>query len=256
VQAQVLAGKTAIVTGAGSGIGLAIAKLFAAEGANVIMLDINPKSGEIAASMKKEGLNVQFKVCNVSDPVSVEEAVQFAIDTTKKVDVLVNVAGIADRLGIAETSLEDIDKVLNINLKGTMYTMKYTIPHMITNGGGSIVNIGSLSALLYRSSDAGDVYSASKGGINTLTNSAAIKYAKYHIRINSMQPGPTLTPMNEEVYKHWMPRVPLRRLGLPEDMAQTALFLASDASSFITAVSIPVTGGAHAAQAPSKKIDP
>ena len=174
---------------------------------------------------------------------------------TGKLDILVNVAGIADRAGIADETIEEIDRVIDLNLKGTMYMMKYAIPYMIENGGGSIVNIGSLSAVLHRSSDAGAAYSASKGAVNVLTSSEAIKYAKYKIRINSIQPGPTRTPMNEEVYKHWMPRVPLRRLGEPEDMAYAALFLASDYAGFITAASLPVTGGAHMAQAPSMKVE-
>jgi NAD(P)-dependent dehydrogenase (short-subunit alcohol dehydrogenase family) len=255
MEKQILQGKTAIITGAASGIALRTSRLFASEGAKVIMLDMSPKGEERAEELRNEGLWARFKTCDISDPESAKEAVDFAKNEAGKIDILINVAGIANRAGVAEETIEEINHVIDVNLKGTMFMMKYVIPYMKENGGGSIVNIGSLSAVLHRSSDAGAAYSASKGGVNVLTSSEAIKYAKYGIRINSIQPGPTLTPMNEEVYKHWMPRVPLRRLGRPEDMAYTALFLASDYSSFITAASIPVTGGAHMAQAPSKKVD-
>jgi len=255
MEAQILLVKTAMISGAAQGMALKMATLFAEEGAKVIMLDINPKGEERAEELRQRGLWAKYHYCDVSDPDSAKEAADYAFNETGRLDIQVNVAGIANRAGIVDETIEEINRVIDLNLKGTMYMMKFAIPYMIQGGGGSIINIGSLSAVLHRSSDAGAAYSASKGAINVLTSSEAIKYAKYGVRINSIQPGPTLTPMNEEVYKHWMPRVPLRRLGKPEDMAYAALFLASDYSSFITATSLPVTGGAHMAQAPSKKID-
>ena len=252
MNSKILAGKTAIITGTASGIGKTTAQLFAQKGAKVILLDITAMGEQVAAALREEGCWAKFKLCDVCKAELVKEAVEFAIAETGQLDILVNVAGIVDTLGSAETDEEVFDRVISVNLKGVFLTMKYSIPHMMEKGG-SIVNVSSVSSIIFRSSGIGDAYSASKGGVNALTNSAAIKYSKYGIRCNAILPGAIETPMNTEAYKEWDPRVPIRRLGKPEDIANAALFLASDASSFITAVGIPVAGGAQAAQAKSKR---
>lgn len=248
-----LGGRTAVITGAASGIGMEIARTFAKEGAKVVMLDITPNGDEIAASFRLEGYWAEYAVCDVSCSEQVKKAMEIAISKTGKIDILVNCAGIADRLDVVETPEEVWDKVISINLKGVFLTMKYAIPHMLTGGGGSIVNISSLSAVSHRSSGIGDAYAASKGGVNSLTRSVAVKFARHGIRANMILPGTIVTPMNIKAYEEWDPRVPLGRLGEPSEVAQAALFLASDEASFITATPIMVDGGSHAALAPSRR---
>ncbi len=251
--AKVLEGKAAIITGAAQGMAWATAKLFADEGAKVFILDMNPAGAEKAKELCDAGFWARFQTCDVSDSKQVKAAVDRAAEEMGKIDILVNNAGIVDTLGCAEVDEEVFDKVIAVNLKGVFLTMKYTIPYMISNGGGSVVNISSVSSVIFRSAGIGDAYAASKGGVNSLTASAAVKYAKYHIRCNCVLPGAIRTPATEEAFKEWDPRVPLRRVGEPEDIASVSLFLASDASAFITAASIPAAGGAHAAQAPRKR---
>lgn len=249
-------GKTAVVTGAASGIGEVIARLFAQEGARVIAIDIDQKGQDISSMLEQQGYWVKFKHCNVTKHEQIQEAMGYAFTETGSLDVLINCAGIVDQFDIVETKEEDWDRIIAVNLKGVFLSMKYAIPRMLDNGGGSIINISSLSAIMHRSVGVGDAYSASKGGVISLTNSVAMKYARKGIRVNSILPGPIITPMNIKSFEEWEPRVPLRRLGVPSDIAQAALFLASDESSFITGVALPVDGGVHAAAAPSRRKTP
>jgi len=252
METKLLENKTAIVSGAASGIGEEISRLFASEGAKVILIDVAPNGEKIASELRQKGYWAQFKICDVTNSAHVKEIADFAIEKTQKIDVLVNAAGIVDFNGITDTKEEDWDRVIAINLKGVFLTMKCAIPHMMERGG-SIINVSSISSVIFRSSNIGDAYSASKAGVNGLTNSVAIKYAKYGIRCNSIMPGAIETPMTKESLLEWNPMVPLRRIGQPQDVAYMALFLASDYSSFVTATNIPLAGGAHAAQVPSKK---
>jgi NAD(P)-dependent dehydrogenase (short-subunit alcohol dehydrogenase family) len=252
MEAKLLDGKTALISGAASGIGEEIGRLFAREGAKVVLFDVTPSGERIVEELKVKGLEAYFKTCDVTKANQVKAVVDFAVAETGKLDVLVNVAGILDFKGITETEEDVWDRVVAVNLKGVFLTMKNAIPYMLKNGG-SIVNVSSISSVIFRSVGIGDAYSASKAGVNGLTNSVAVKYAKYGIRCNAIMPGAIETPMTKEGLSEWDPRVPLRRVGQPEDVAHMALFLASDYSSFLTAANIPLAGGAHAAQAPSKK---
>jgi len=248
-----LTGKTAVITGAASGIGEEVARVFAREGAKIIVADLDPRGKTVAASLSADGWWAEFQQCNVTDAKQVEETMAFAVRETGRLDILVGCAGIADRDSVVDTPEEVWEKVIGINLKGVFLTMKHAIPHMLAAGGGAIVNIGSLSAIMHRSAGIGDAYAASKGGVTSLTNSVAIKYARQGIRANSILPGPIITPMNAGAYEEWEPRVPLGRLGETRDIAEAALFLASDESRFITAMPLIVDGGVHAATAPSKR---
>ena len=248
-----ISGRTAVITGSASGIGEVVARVFAKEGARVILTDVDPKGETVAASIREGGDWAKFQLCNVTQADQVREAMEVAVRESGRLDILVGCAGIVDQLGVVDTPEEVWDRVIAINLKGVFLTMKYAIPHMLATGGGSIVNIGSLSAIMHRSAGIGDAYSASKGGVQSLTNSVAIKYASHGIRANTILPGPIVTPMNARAFDEWEPRVPLRRLGTPADIAQAALFLASDEAGFITAMPLAVDGGVHAAVAPSRR---
>ncbi len=249
-------GKTAVITGAASGIGEEIAWVFAREGARVILTDVAPGGQAVAVALQEEGYWAKFQLCDVTKSDQVREVMAVAVSETGRLDILVGCAGIVDQLDVVDTPEEVWDRVLAINLKGVFLTMKYAIPHMLAGGGGSIVNISSLSAVTHRSAGIGDAYAASKGGVSSLTHSVAIKFARQGIRANTILPGPIATPVTMKAYEEWEPRVPLRRVGKPADIAQAALFLASDEASFITATPLMVDGGVHAAVAPSRRKTP
>ena len=241
-----LEGKTAIVTGGAQGIGFEGAKLFAAEGARVIIADINAEKGEKAAAE----IGATFVKCDVSKAADVENVVRVA----GTVDVLYNNAGIfwtghdGKLTDIAEA---DWDRVIAINLKSVYLFSKYAIPTMIASGrGGSIINTGS-SAAQIGIPDC-DAYTATKGAIVQLTKSLAAEYGRYKIRTNAISPAAIMTPMmrqsnpenssfDEERFLKL--RTPLRRYGLPEEIAKVALFLASDESSYVNGAVIVADGG-------------
>ena len=241
-----LDGKTAIVTGGAQGIGFEGAKLFAAEGARVIIADINAEKGEAAAAE----IGATFVRCDVSKAADVENVVR----TAGTVDVLYNNAGIfwtghdGRITDIAET---DWDRVIAINLKSVYLFTKYAIPTMIASGrGGSIVNTGS-SAAQIGIPDC-DAYTATKGAIVQLTKSLAAEYGRYGIRTNAISPAAIMTPMmrqsnpenstfDEERFLKL--RTPLRRYGTPDEIAKVALFLASDESSYLNGAIIVADGG-------------
>ena len=241
-----LEGKTAIVTGGAQGIGFEGAKLFAAEGARVIIADINAEKGEKAAAE----IGATFVMCDVSKAADVENVIKAA----GTVDVLYNNAGIfwtghdGKLTDIAEA---DWDRVIAINLKSVYLFSKYAIPTMIASGrGGSIINTGS-SAAQIGIPDC-DAYTATKGAIVQLTKSLAAEYGRYKIRTNAISPAAIMTPMmrqsnpenssfDEERFLKL--RTPLRRYGLPEEIAKVALFLASDESSYVNGAIIVADGG-------------
>lgn len=242
--------KVALITGASMGQGRAASLIFAKEGAKIIALDINEKSGnETVELVKKEGGDAVFIQCDVASEKQVKNAIQKGISHFKKLNILYNNAGVLWRdkdFEVTRTTEENWDRVMNINLKGYVWVCKYGIPELIKQGGGSIINIGSISALLgYETAQ--DAYTCSKGAIISLTRSLAIVYAKYNIRTNVIHPGAIDTPMqsiwDEETRKIIAEETPLKRIGTPEDIAYCALFLASDESSFITGAEIVVDGG-------------
>ncbi len=249
-----LKNKIAVITGAGSGIGLAAAKLFATEGAVVIILEINTAAGKCAEEfILKQGGKAKFIETDISDANSVRNAFSVIEDSFGSLNILYNNASIF--LGkydgtVVDVSLETWNKVISINLNGLFYCCKYAIPLMIKSGGGSIINTSSSAGIIGIPNC--DAYTASKGATITLTRSIAVEYGPQKIRTNCIAPAAIYTPMvresnlddpnfNEEEFLK--KGTPLRRWGTPEDIANIALFLASDESSYINGAIIVSDGG-------------
>jgi NAD(P)-dependent dehydrogenase (short-subunit alcohol dehydrogenase family) len=248
--AGLVAGKVALVTGASSGIGRATALAFAREGAKVVVADVTVEGGEeTVALVKKAGGEAIFVKTDVSKAVEVEALVAKAVATYGRLDCAYNNAGIA---GKAKTVVDDTednwDRILAINLKGVWLCMKYEIAHMLKQGGGAIVNTASGAGLI--GVRRGGAYVASKHGVVGLTKTAALEYAKAGIRVNCVCPGPIDTPMlqgiggnNQVVIERMVAAQPGGRLGKPAEIAEAAVWLCSDAASFVTGLPMPVDGG-------------
>ena len=245
-----LKNKVALITGAAVGQGRAACLIFAREGAKIVALDIDRDNGEQTVKMvNAQGGEAIFCQCDVASEKQVKQAVASGIEAFGQLNVLYNNAGVLWRdkdFEVTRTIEENWDRVMNINLKGAVWVCKYGIPELVKAGGGSVINIASLSALLGFST-AQDAYTCSKGALISLTRSLAIVYAKDGIRANAIHPGPVETPMqkdwDDENKKEIAAWVPLGRIGQPEDIANCALFLASDESSYITGQEIVVDGG-------------
>lgn len=233
-----LQNKVAVVTGAASGIGLACARRFAEEGAQVVGLDI------CAAPAEFPGL---FMSLDVRDEAQIEQLMNEIVDRFDRLDVLVNAAGIADQGSVTATSTANWQRVLDINLTGSMLTSKYALAQMQAQRSGSIINIGSIFGL--QGCDNNVAYNVAKGGINQLTRSLAIDYGHANIRVNGLCPGLIETPMtsmvrdNEAFHAYFASQHMLCRAGQPEEVANVALFLASDEASFVSGQMIAVDGG-------------
>lgn len=245
-----LADKVAVVTGAGSGIGRASATLFAAEGAAVLVADVNERGGEETVSaITAAGGRAAFLRVDVADSAQVERMIATALERFGALDVLYNNAGIAgESPRLADTDEAMWDRVLSINLKGVYLGMKHAIPVMVEHGGGSIVSTASVAGLVGWKGSA--AYSAAKAGVVNLTRTAALEYAPMNVRINCVCPGAIRTPLLESVRGRMesddarlMGMQPLRRVGEPEDVARLALYLASDESAFVTGAAMVVDGG-------------
>jgi NAD(P)-dependent dehydrogenase (short-subunit alcohol dehydrogenase family) len=239
--------KVAMVTGGGSGIGAAMARRFAEEGATVVVADLDEKAAsKVAAGIEKDaGIAVAVQQ-DVGDPRSVEQSVAFAIDKFGQLDVAINNAGITGDLApTADYSLEGWDKVIAVNLSGVFYGMKYQIPAMLRSGGGSIVNIASILGSVGARDSAG--YNAAKHGVVGLTKTAALEYSKDGVRVNAIGPGyidtPLLNALDREMYDGLVNLHPIGRLGKAEEVAELALWLASDKASFVTGSYHLVDGG-------------
>ena len=240
-----LSGKTALITGGAQGIGFESAKLFAQEGARVVIADLNREKGAAAA----EEIRCEFVRCDVASAKDVRNVV----DHCGRIDVLYNNAGIfwTGHDGIVtEIEEEDWDRVIAVNLKSVYLFAKYAIPSMIEAGGGSIINTGSSAAQI--GIPGCDAYTATKGAIVQLTKSLAVEYGRYGVRTNCISPAAIMTPMmrqsnpenstfDEERFLKL--RTPLRRYGTPEEIARIALFLASDDSSYLNGAIIVADGG-------------
>ena len=250
-----LQNQVAIVTGAGQGIGKAIALALAAEGVDIVAADVNIDTAiEMTKEIESLGRkSVPVKV-DVSNGQNVKEMVDSAINKFGKIDILVNNAGISirkkdgKRAQVVEIDESEWDRVIAINLKGVFNCCKYVLPHMIKRNSGNIINISSSSAKLVdlRIPSAAH-YNASKAGVSNLTMSLANEVAPYGIRVNAIAPGRIITPMAktslpdiEEVIRK---ATPLGRAGLPEEIAKVVLFLASHMSSFVTGEILDVNGG-------------
>ncbi|MBM7648677.1 3-oxoacyl-[acyl-carrier protein] reductase [Bacillus ectoiniformans] len=235
-----LTGKVAFITGAGSGIGAAMAETFDQAGASVVIFDLNPAGQEVADSLKNPSLFVNGNVTSAQD---IKQAVQASIETFGKIDILINNAGIFRDKKLLQMSEEEWDAVLDVNLKGAFTAMKEIGQHMMENKYGKIINISSVS---HKGNFGQANYSASKAGLVSLTSTAAFELSPY-VTVNAIAPGAIDTPlfqsMDEKGKQKFLKKIPLKRAGKPEEIAQAALFLASDASSYITGTLLEVDGG-------------
>jgi len=244
--------KVAIVTGGGAGIGEAIALKYAQEGARVVIAEVNPARGEAAIqAIHKQGGEGVFVPTDVSSEEQVKKMVNTAVERFARIDILVNNAAILITHGDTrahEVTNEVWDRTINTNLRGYWLCAKYTIPHMLSQGKGSIIFIASRTGI--RGFAGLAAYSTSKGGVFALMRSMAADYARDGIHVNAIVPGTTDTPMNAEEFsdpearKKYIPRIPAGRLGLAPDMAGMATFLATDEASFCIGGVYLVNGGA------------
>src|SRR5579862_7331444 len=246
--------KVAVVTGAGSGIGNAIANTFAQNGARVFVLEANLDSGRAAAEKIREaGGDANAIMCDVSDHLSVGEAFAKVDDAARRVDILINNAGIA-HVGTAEnTSEADFDRIYSVNVKGVYLCSQAAIKMMLRDGGGVILNLASIASLIGLTDRF--AYSMSKGAVLTMTKSIAVDYVKRNIRCNCVCPARVHTPFvdgylknsypgrEQEMFKQLSEYQPIGRMGTPEEVAALALYLCSDEASFITGQAYPIDGG-------------
>jgi len=243
--------KVAIITGASQGIGRASALLFAKEGAKVVVADITVSGGEETVSMIKEtGGEACFIKTDVSIEDDVKKMIKAAMDNYGKLDILFNNAGIVEKIvPTHETQVSEWDRTINVNLRGVFLGMRFAIPEMLKIGGGAIINTASGAGLVGLAGSAS--YCASKGGVVQLTKAAALDYATQNIRVNCICPGTIWTPIierftggsEEALQQNVKYFSPMDRFGKPEEIAQAALFLACDDSSYITGIPMPVDGG-------------
>ena len=239
--------KVAIITGTGSGIGRAAAILFAKEGAKVVGVDWASKDGEETFRMIEEaGSESIFIHADVSKTEDIKNLIKAAVDTYGKLDVLYNNAGILGELATTQDCTEgNFDKIIAVNLRGSWLGMKYAIPEMLKAGGGSIISTASQAGRRCHPNLA--PYNTSKGGVVSLTRGVAIEYATKNIRINCICPGAIATPLllgfDPRLLKKLKATIPQGRYGEPEEVAQAALFLASDESSYITGCDLVIDAG-------------
>ena len=243
--------KVVLITGSAGGMGKAAAELFASEGASIIVNDVLADEGEeTARGIRDAGGKATFVKADVANEEEVRHLVARSIDAFGRIDVLYNNAGImpADDGGVTDLGEAIWDRIMDVNLKSTFFCTKHVVPHMIQRGKGSIVNIASFVALMGCTVPQ-DAYTASKGGMLSLTKSFAIQYGPHGIRCNAICPGPIETPLlrvlwtNEEARNVRLNRIPLGRFGEMNDIIYMALYLASDESSWTTGAWLVIDGG-------------
>jgi NAD(P)-dependent dehydrogenase (short-subunit alcohol dehydrogenase family) len=244
--------KVAMVTGAGSGIGKGIATVFFREGAKVVLADRDEKAGKkTAEEIRRSGGDALFVKCDVSEEEQVKAMIQTTVAKYGRINVLVNNAGIGVYKSVLDTTSEEWDRCLAVNLKGVFLCSKYAIPHIKAAGGGAIVSIASVHS--YQNVGGTAPYAASKAGVVALTRVMAIDYGRDKIRVNAICPGWIDTPLTQGIFadaadpqkaKHEVERRQiLGRLGTPEEVGEAAAFLASDEASYITGASLMVDNG-------------
>ena len=247
-----LANKVAIVTGGASGIGEATCRLFAREGARVIVADIQVEKGEaVGSSLRKAGGTAEFLRTDMAVHADVKAMIAFAETKFGRLDVLVNNAGVESPKPEVDTTEEEYDRIMDVNVKGVFLATKYAVPLMKKGGRGSIINISSAYGMI--GSTGFGAYHASKGAVRTFTKSTAVAHAKDGVRANSIHPGPIDTPLLREAIESspdpkalealFSAAQPIGRLGKPEEIAYGCLFFASDESKFCIGSELSIDGG-------------
>ena len=247
-----LENKVALISGGARGMGAAEARMFAREGAKVVIGDVLDAEGtRVAAEIAESGGDALFVHLDVTHEEDWRSAIGAATLSFSKLDILVNNAGIWRRGRVEDTTVEDWDMILDVNAKGVFLGTKLAIPEMRKAGGGSIINISSTAGLV--GGPRSSAYTASKGAVRLFTKATAVQYAQDGIRANSIHPGPIDTPMIQQVWhgeeqsrEAALARTPLGRIGTPDDIAYGVLFLASDESSFMTGSELVIDGGSTA----------
>ncbi len=245
-------GHVCIVTGAGAGIGQGIAEVFAEAGCEVVIGEVNRERGQaVAADLQKRFGRGLFVYADVSKDEDCKHLIDETIRAYGRIDTLVNNAGVNFVKPTLEMTVEDWDRVVNVDLRGTFLCSRYALEHMVRAGRGSIINIASVHTKATLGGAA--PYAASKGGVAQMTASMAIEFAPYGIRINALSPGlidtliwqqlQAVAEDKKAVVQHWMDNIPLGRVGTPREMGQVALFLASDEASYVTGANILADGG-------------
>ena len=244
--------KAVVITGAGSGIGQATALLFARKGAKVAVVDLEKEAGAKTVDIIKDnGGEAIGVIADVSRASDAHRMVETVMDIFGRIDVLVNNAGVFTEGNVVDTSEEDWNRILGVNLSGVFFCMKYSIPEMIKGGGGVVVNISSEAGLVGIGNQV--AYNVSKTGVIALTKSAALDFAGDNIRVNCLCPGRVLTPLVKEVIRNSQdPEAtrrllsedrPMKRMGKPEEIAAGILFLASDEVAYATGTVLSIDGG-------------
>jgi NAD(P)-dependent dehydrogenase (short-subunit alcohol dehydrogenase family) len=244
-----LAGKVVLISGGALGMGAAEARLFAREGARIVLGDILEAEGRaVESDITAKGGEAVFSRLDVTREADWDQIVALAVSRFGRLDVLVNNAGIGAASRVEDTTPDAWDRVMDVNAKGVFLGTRAAIPAMRRGGGGSIVNISSQLGLVGMD-DSSPQYTASKGAVRLLTKTTALQYAREGIRCNSVHPGPIVTPMTERrradpaVYQRMLSRIPLGRYGQPDEVAYAVLYLASDESAFVTGSELVIDGG-------------
>lgn len=256
-----LAGKVAIVTGAGQGIGETIALTFAREGATVVVADVNSETAErVAGKIRSTGREATATKVDLRNSAMITQMIQNAADSFKRLDILVNNAGIRKFTPSLEVSEAEWTNILSVNLTGTFLCSQAAARQMVKQGGGKIINIASIVGRVGLSGQA--AYCSSKAGVLHLTRALAVEWGKYRINVNSVSPGMTVTETqgknkeeNQSVFGTYLEKIPLKRTATTQDIANAVLFLASSESDDITGQDITVDGGTTVVHPAISKID-
>jgi NAD(P)-dependent dehydrogenase (short-subunit alcohol dehydrogenase family) len=250
-----LEGKVAVVTGAADGIGHAIAEGFAREGAHVFLSDINDKRGRaFAKALRDAGHAADYVHCDVAEEKDIANLIKTAVKKGGRLDVLVNNAAIAiGGMPVYEMTDEQWHRLIAVNLTSVFRGCKYALPHMIAQKRGSIINMASAQG--HVGLDGWTAYAGAKGAVMAMTRQMAVEFGPHNVRVNSISPGTINTPMNEKVVadlggqvaRAWVKMHPIGRIGEPAEVAEAAIYLASDAAGFTTGIDLRVDGGLTAA---------
>jgi NAD(P)-dependent dehydrogenase (short-subunit alcohol dehydrogenase family) len=250
-----LEGKTAVVTGGADGIGHAIADAMTREGAHVFVGDIDDKKGSaFVAGLVKAGRKADYLHCDVSQEKGIAGLIAAAVERTGRLDILVNNAAIAiGGMPVHEMTDEQWHRLIAVNLTSVFRGCKYALPHMIRQKSGSIINMASAQGHI--GLDGWTAYAGAKGAVMSMSRQMAVEFGPHNVRVNSISPGTINTPMNEKVVadlgekvaRAWVKMHPIGRIGNPEEVAEAAVYLASDAAGFTTGIDLRVDGGLTAA---------